>query len=274
MFKHRSSAVISAFISLAILMARSSVLGQAAPAPPATGGSGAAGVAPKPASPKKPTVTRTIDVQLSGLTTEYADQIYARLSLQEKQARRDLYLRGSYSHTATESGTWKVDVVTTRLDSRVERIRAGDRYNVWIGVMNRRDRDLTPTTTEQTGYHFLSYGVGKHLDIRNKGDIGLGLLTLYDNGRSTRPAVGCSIIGRRPLSKRLTLDSQILALQPLDRLHSTKVDSEIGLSYELTQGFSLRLGWSANNLVRPVRGTREWDSIIRLTVSFRRTTTR
>jgi len=274
LFKHRSSAVISAFISLAILMARSSVLGQAAPAPPATGGSGAAGVAPKPASPKKPTVMRTIDVQLSGLTTEYADQIYARLSLQEKQARRDLYLRGSYSHTATESGAWKVNVTTTRLDGRVERIRAGDRYNVWIGVMNRRDRDLTRTSTEQTGYRFLSYGVGKHLDIRNKGDIGLGLLTLYDDGDTAKPAVGCSIIGRRPLSKKLTLDSQILALQPVDRLRSTKVDSEIGLSYELTQGFSLRLGWSANNLVRPVRGTREWDSIIRLTVSFRRTTTR
>jgi len=255
---------------LAALMVQAPVLAQTGkPASPA-----APSATAKPAAPKKPTVTRTIEAQLSGLATEYSDQIYARLSMQESRKPRNWYLRGSYSQTATESGVWKVNVATTRLDCRVERTRPNDRYNVLIGVMNRRDRDLTPTSTERTGYHFLSYGVGKQLDIRNKGDIGLGLLTLYDDGDTAKPAVGCSIIGKRPLSKKLTLDSQILALQPLDRLRSTKVDSEIGLSYELTQGFSLRLGWSGNNLVRPIRGTKVWDSIVRLTISFRRTTTR
>ncbi|HUV04593.1 MAG TPA: DUF481 domain-containing protein [Armatimonadota bacterium] len=272
MARRLCSAVIFASMFLGALIVQPSVSAQTGtPASPAPASSA---VAAKPAAPKKPTVTRTIEAQLSGLTTEYADQIYARLSVQESRQPRNWYLRGSYTSTATESGTWKVNVTTTRLDGRVERIRTGDRYNVLIGVMNRRDRDLTRTTSEQTGYHFLSYGVGKHLDIRNKGDIGLGLLTLYDDGDTAKPAVGCSIIGRRPLSKKLTLDSQILALQPLDRLRSTKVDSEIGLSYELTQGFSLRLGWSANNLVRPIRGKKEWDSIVRLTISFRRTTTR
>jgi len=266
------STVVFALVSLAALTMQSSALGQTSG--PAPGGSGAAVSKAKPATPKKPVTTRTIEAQLSGLTTEYADQIYARLSLQKTQDRRLRYLRGTYSHTATESGSWKVNVITSRFDCRVEQPRPTDRYNVWIGVMNRRDRDLRPGVTERTGYNFLSYGVGKQLDARNKGDIGLGLLTLYDDGDTSKPAVGCSVLGKRPLSKKFTLDSQILALQPLDRLRSTKVDSEIGLSYELTQGFSLRLSWSTNNLVRPIRGTKEWDSITRLTVSFRRTTTR
>ena len=37
---------------------------------------------------------------------------------------------------------------------------------------------------------------------------------------------------------------------------------------------TLALGWQATNLIRPVRGTREWDSVLRLTISFRRTTRR
>ena len=100
------------------------------------------------------------------------------------------------------------------------------------------------------------------------------MLTIYDDGEAAKPALNCSIIASKPLSKSLTFDARILALQPMDKLSDTKVDSEIGLSYALTQGLSLRLSWSANNVLRNVSAEKDWTSNKRLTLSFNKTTTR
>jgi len=230
---------------------------------------------PKSAKQKKPSVTRTIETQLSGFTSEDADQLYARLRLEEKSARKSWYVRGLFSRTATKHSSRKVHVTTQKLDSRLERVTAPQRYTVWTGVLSRRDRDYAiKTYPRRSGYHFLSYGFGKQLDAKTKGDIGLGVLEIYDENDGTKPALVLSIRGKRPLSKNVTFDGDILAFQPTDRLRSTKVDSDLGLSYKLGEGLSLRLSWSATNLIRPVRSSREWDSVVRLSVSFRRTTTR
>ncbi len=138
-----------------------------------------------------------------------------------------------------------------------------------------RDRRYTSRDRlDKSGYEFVSYGIGKQLGARSKGDIGLGLLKTYDTVDDTSPAVVGSIRARAPLSKRLTFDSDVLALQPTESLRSTKLDSDLGLSYELAPNLYLRLGWQATNLIRPVRGTHEWDSVARLSISFRRTTRR
>lgn len=221
--------------------------------------------------PKTP-ITRTIDTQLSAYTTEYAEQLYLRLLYQEKGGDADWHLRGSFIRTATVSGSSRKYVTTTKIDYRREHPRSNTKsdYDVWAGVMNRRDRDLT-VGSEKSGYHFFSYGVGKQLDTRNRGDIGIGILETYDDGRGTRPALSCSVIARRPIAEKLSLDGQILVLQPLNDFGSTKVDSEAGMTYDLSQGFSVRLNYSANNVVKPLRGDTMWDTMLRLTFAYRHT---
>lgn len=213
---------------------------------------------------------RTVEAQLSGLTTNYSDQIYARLSLQEEGKSRRWYLRGTYNRTTTDSGSSETRVITSRADFRHETLTDSGAYQVWSAVLSRRDRDKA-RGVERSGYQFTSYGVGKQLNARNKGDIGLGFLHKYDNGGQTEPVVYCSVIGTGYLRKKLATDGRILVLQPIDSLHSTRLDGEIGVSYELTDGLAVRLSWSANNLIRPVQGDREWDSVVRLTFSYQHT---
>lgn len=228
---------------------------------------------PKAPKPKQPALTRTLDTRLSGFTSHDADQIYARLSVSEKRGGREWHIRGSFSRTATNVSNKSSRVSTYKLDSRIERARSDRKFNVLTGVVSIRERNpASRNRLGKSGYEFVSYGIGRQLGRRSKGDIGLGLLKTYDTTNSTSPAVVASIRGRRPLSKKLTFDSDILALQPTESLRSTKVDSDLGLSYELAPGFYLRLGWQATNLIRPVRGNREWDSVVRLSISFRRTT--
>lgn len=271
-------AVILVFVALAL--SSPAIFAQAAPAaaPAVKTDSAAQPAVPAapvkaPAKPKMPPVTRAFETQISGFASDYADQLFGRLSFQEKKGGKDWFIRGSLSRTATESGSSKTHVTTTRLDFRDEQARRAGRYDVFAGVMSERERDLSSTRSERSGYHSLSYGIGKKFDARNRGDIGIGVLNIYDEDDGTKPALSCSIIGRRPLNSKLSVDAHILAFQPLDKLSDTKVDSEVGLSYDVSPEISLRFGWSANNLVRPIRGAKEWDSVLRFTISFRRTTT-
>lgn len=227
---------------------------------------------PKSAKPKKPPITRTFETQLSGFTSEDADALFARLSMQETRAPKNWYIRGSFNRTATKNGT-SSHVTTQRFDSRLEHMRPDKEYTVWTGVLSRRDRQVGGRLPNTSGYHFLSYGFGRQLDPKTKGDIGLGLLDVYDEEGGTGPAVIASVRVKKPLSKTLSLDGDTLILQPMARLDSTKVDSDLGLSHELAPGLALRLSWSVNNLIRPIRSSHEWDSIMRLSITYRRTST-
>lgn len=282
--RHRIFAIILAFISISLILPAVSAQTAkptpdasvtVAPGPAAPASKARPKPEPKAARPKKPALTRTIEAQLSGFTSPDADNLYARLSLQEKKDSREWYIRGSISRTATKYGNADTRVGTTKFDSRLERMQTERGYDVWTGVMSRREREpASRRYPRRSGYSFLSYGAGRRLDANTRGDIGLGVLDIYDEGDGTKPAALCSIRGRRPLSEKLSLDGDILLLQPVDRLRSTKVDSDLGLSYGVAPGLSLRLGWSATNLIRPVRTSREWDSVLRLSISYRRTTTR
>ena len=225
----------------------------------------------KTAKPKKPPITRTFETQLSGFTSEDAESLFARLSMQETRAPQNWYIRGSFNRTATKNGV-SSRVTTQRFDTRIEHMRPRKDYTVWTGVLSRRDRHVGKRDNT-SGYHFLSYGFGRQLDPKTKGDIGLGLLDVYDEPGGAEPALIASIRVKKPLAKKLSLDCDTLILQPTGRLGSTKVDSDLGLSHELAPGLALRLGWSVTNLIRPVRSSHEWDSIIRLSISYRRTST-
>lgn len=225
----------------------------------------------KPAA-KKPTITRTLDTQLSGYTSQDADSIYARLSMDEKKDGRTWYVRSSINTTATNVNR-SSHVLTYRLDSRLERMRNTSDYNVLTAVMSARDRGSSSTKIRKSGYQFASYGTGKQLNAKTKGDIGIGLLNLRDEDTGIQPALIAALRGKRPLSTKLTLTTDILAIQPMSRLRSTKLDSDLGLAYELAPGFFLRLDWQATNLIRSAISFNEWDSVIRLSVSFRKTST-
>ena len=226
---------------------------------------------PKTAKPKKPPITRTFETQLSGFTSEDADALFGRLTMQETRAPKNWYIRGSFNRTATKNGTSN-HVTTQRFDSRLEHMRPNRNYTVWTGVLSRRDRDIGKKSSV-SGYHILSYGFGKQLDPKTKGDIGLGLLDVYDEPGGTEPAFVASVRLKKPLSKSLSLDGDTLVLQPMDDIRATKVDSDLGVSHDLAPGLALRLSWSVTNLIRPIRGSHEWDSIIRLSISYRRTST-
>jgi len=223
---------------------------------------------------KKPPITRTVETQLSGFTSQDADQLYARLALQETRAQRSWYVRGAISRTVTKNGSTS-SVITSKLDSRLEHSAGAKSYSVWTGVLSGRDRDYSTKQNDQrSGYEFLSYGYGRQLGAKAKGDIGLGVLKVWDDETSTRPSVVFSVRGRHPLNKSLTFESDTLLIQPLDALRSTKIDSDLALAHELAPGLSLRLGWSLNNLIRSIHNNREWDSIVRLSISYRRTSTK
>ena len=226
---------------------------------------------PKVPKPKKPPITRTFETQLSGFTSEDADALYGRLTLQETRAPKNWYIRGAFNRTATKNGV-NNHVTTQRFDSRLEHARPNNGYTVWTGVLSRRDRHVGKTPNV-SGYHILSYGFGKQLDPKTKADVGLGLLDVYDEPGGSRPALVASIRAKRPLSKSFSLDADTLVFQPLDRLSATKADSDLGLYHELAPGLGLRLSWSVTNLIRPIRSSHEWDSIIRLSISYRRTST-
>ncbi len=225
----------------------------------------------KPA-PKKPAVIRTLDTQLSGYTSQDSDSIYARLSMEEKKDGRTWYARGSVTKTATHV-TKTSHVLTYRLDSRHERMRNEDEYNVFAAIVSTRDRG-TSSKTRESGYQLVSYGTGKKLDPKTKGEFGLGLLNVRDENTGVQPALIAGIQGSRPLSPKLTLVADILAIQPVNELRSTKLDSDIGLAYQMAPGFYLRLNWQSTNLIRSVYTFKEWDSTVRLSISFRKTTSK
>ena len=89
---------------------------------------------------KRPLVTRTVETQLSGFSSQDADQLYARLALQETRAERSWYVRGALSRTVTKNGSTS-SVVTSKLDSRLEHATSPKSYSVWTGVLSRRARD-------------------------------------------------------------------------------------------------------------------------------------
>ena len=227
----------------------------------------------KPATQKKPAVTRTAETQLSGFTSQDADHIYARLAVQEKKGSHDWFIRASYSQTATKDGS-KSHVNTMKVDSRYERRKSNDRYDVWTGVVSRLDRQTGRRQPRRSGYHLLSYGFGKMISPRFKGDLGLGLMEDYDVSGGSKPVLVGTLRGRHPLNPKLDLESEVLVLQPVETFRSTKVDSDIALVHQFAPGLSLRLGWSVNNLIRPVRGSHEWDSVLRLVIAYRHTRTR
>ena len=115
------------------------------------------------------------------------------------------------SRTATKNGNTENHVSTTKVDSPYKHTTSKEGYNVWTGVLSRRDRDPGgKKKSKQSGYEVFSYGTGRQMGPKAKGDIGLGLLDVYNDEDGTAPAVMCSIRGRHPLSKKLTLESDIL----------------------------------------------------------------
>jgi hypothetical protein len=163
-------------------------------------------------------------------------------------------------------------VLTYRLDSRFEQMRNKSDYNVLTAVASARDRGSSSSKLRKSGYEFLSYGIGRQFDAKLKGDIGVGLLNLRDEDTGLQPALVAAVRGRRPFGSKLTLTTDILAIQPMSRLRSIKLDSDLGLAYQLGPGFFLRLDWQATNLIRSAISFREWDSVLRLSFSYRRTT--
>lgn len=232
---------------------------------------------PKPEEPpaKKPAakpITRTIETQLSGFTSQDADQLYARVSFREQRENQEWYIRGSHSRTGTKYVSSRTDVTTQRFDSRLETINDSNEYRVVTGVLYKRTRERGGNVTQRMGYHLLSYGSGRHLDSLTKADIGLGLLELYDRGKGTQPIFMASIRGKRPLTEKLTFDADLFGIQTLNSPHEAKLDADLAVSYSFAPGLSLRLGWSVNNLVRSVRHVdKEWDSLVRLSISYRKT---
>ncbi len=228
-----------------------------------------------PVKPPKPAVTRTFETQLSGYTSQDAESLYTRLSLQENRKKQLWFIRGSLSLTETKSGKYHPRVTTSKIDSRLERLQSPKSYSVLTGVLSSRDRDASnPKNARHSGYQFLSYGFGRVLGPRAKGDIGLGMLEVFDDNEGIKPALMLAVRGIQPLTESLSWESDVILLQPVDRIQSTRIDSELGLVHSLSPGLSLRLTWTLNNLIRSVNTNREWDSGVRLSISYRHTTSK
>lgn len=227
----------------------------------------------KPAKPVPPSITRIVETQLSGFASQDAGQLYTRISLQETRKTQNWYIRGSLSVTEARSGTYRSNVTTGKIDSRLERTTSPQSFMVVTGVLSSRGRNPAGKKyPKQSGYQFLSYGYGRTFGPKAKGDIGLGVLQILEDGSGFAPALMCAVRGRSPISKALSWESDVLVLQPVGNLADTKIDSEIGLIHDLSPGLSLRLIWTLNNLVRSINSSREWDSGVRLSISYRHVT--
>lgn len=227
-----------------------------------------------PKSVRQP-IVRTVETQLSGFTSQDAEQFYTRLSLQETRKSQNWYIRGALSRTETRNGSSHSEVMTSKLDSRLQHMISPNVYSVVTGVLSRRDRNPSSKTyPRDSGYQFISYGYGRPLGPKANGDIGLGLLQVFDDGGSAKPALMCAVRGTHSISRVLSWESDVLVFQPMDSLSDMKIDSEVGLVHDLSPGLSLRFTWTLNNLIRSVNSNREWDSGARVSISYRHTTTK
>ena len=95
-------------------------------------------------------------------------------------------------------------------------------------------------------------------------------VTLVDAFRDEAAEVISSsrIRARVPVGKRLTFDALATGMWPLT--DGLKLDSDLTLNYRLSTELFLRLGWSANNLVVPVKGAGDWDLTTRLSLLYKR----
>jgi hypothetical protein len=228
-----------------------------------------------PVKPAPPAITRIFETQLSGFTSQDAQYLYTRISLQDTRKTQTWYVRGALNLTQTRSGKSHSDVSTSKIDARLEHLTSPDTYSVVTGVLSSRNRDSAGTKNDrESGYQFLSFGYGRMLGPKAKADIGMGALQVFDDGDNVEPALMCAIRGRRPLSKVLSWDSDVLVLQSMGSLSDTKIDAEVGLTHDLSPGLSLRMAWTLNNLVRSINSNREWDSGVRASISYRHTTTK
>jgi len=237
-------------------------------AKPQTEPAAAAAAKPKP----QPKPKKIVEIELTGVTSQVSDQVYARLRHEYASTDRNWSVRTGYTLTSSKSystkGVNKTETSTMLLDGRYAKERGRD-YAYGSASVNLRLRDTaTSQYPKKSGYHLIAGGVGRKLGGGVEGDLGLGVLTTYDDTTETDPALVTSVRARLPVGKRLTFDGQVYGMLPDSG--SLEVDSDLTLNYKLTSELFLRLGWSATNLMQPIKDHGEWDVVTRLSFLFRK----
>ncbi len=211
---------------------------------------------------------------MTGVTSTASDLAFARVRLEQSRPERAWTLRTGYtlSSSKTYSSSGAVDenrVTTFLLDSRYLD-NSGKSFLFTGASANIRFRDRESSRyPKRSGYVLLNAGAGVRLNPQADGDVGLGVISTYDQqGETINPALTSRIRARVPVGRRLTFDALATGMWPLP--DGLKLDSDLTLNYRLSSELFLRLGWSANNLVVPVKGAGDWDVATRLSLLYRR----
>lgn len=216
----------------------------------------------------------SLELELTGATSTASDLAFARVRLEQANAVRAWTLRTGYTLSASKTYRASGEVLdnpvsTFLLDTRYVN-NHGSTFTFAGAGANLRFRDEdTRRYPKRSGYVLLNGGIGQKLNAVTEGDIGLGLISVYDDdGQQVDPALTSRLRARVPFGARLTLDAQATGMLPFSQ--GFKVDSDTTLNYRLTEGLFMRLGFSANNLVIPVRGAGDWDLTTRLSLLYKR----
>lgn len=216
----------------------------------------------------------TLELEMTGVTSTASDLAFARVRLEQSNPERAWTLRTGYtlssSKTYSSSGVANENPVTTFLLDTRYLDNSGKSFLFTGAAANLRFRDQdTRRYPRRSGYVLLNAGAGVRLNPQTDGDVGLGVMSIYDqDGETIAPALSSRIRARVPVGKRLTFDALATGMWPLT--DGLKLDSDLTLNYRLSTELFLRLGWSANNLVVPVKGAGDWDLTTRLSLLYKR----
>ncbi len=220
----------------------------------------------------KPLNFRMLELELSGLTSRDLDQINARVRHEQTTPKQRHYIRAGYrsstSKVASEDGIKETHVGTFLLDGRYAKDRGKD-YTFYSASANLRFRERESSEyPKNAGYYLVSGGIGKKISKGVESDLALGVLSTYDGDSETDAAMVASLRARLPFSSKFTFDGRAYGIFPVGR--NFRLDTDLALSYKLTDNLYVNFGWSANNLVKPTKRAEDWDLSNRLSFLYRK----
>lgn len=231
--------------------------------------------AAKPAkATAKPRQSKRIDLELTGVKSETADQVYSRLLFNHRNGPSQWSIKAGYGATLTRTytknkvNTTELDTIT--LDAQYRRDRRRTYNFVTASAYIRNRSPITTTYGELSGYYMLSAGVGRKLMPGLEGEFALANVNRYDPDAPTEILPAYTLRLRTPITDALTLDGESNFVEPFS--DSTIVDSRLNLTYKFTPALSLRMSYIANNLNPSLTSRSEWDRTFRISLVFSRAT--
>lgn len=225
-----------------------------------------------------PADPRTIysSVSLNALTAETYDQIYNSIYHTETSRYRKLKLTGSFGKTMIRSfigdTVLRTKVAAYTFDTQYRKdLKKSYRFVSANGSIT----SIIPGSSaypSPSGYYSIAVGVGRRIAPNIDGEVGLGHVKVYTQDVETKLTPVYAMRMTRQLSSTLKLNSDIQIINPFES--ESLIDSHVDMNYQLTKSIGLTLSYKLNNITAPYTTHTGWDKVLRMLVTFSRSTTK